>query len=87
MSKIECPGPACSNGQGHPPIRVASGHACDFDIPFSVCGRYSKRCGRPARWKWHRFDSEWFCEVHKLGVPDDYDSEEHYERFWSTADG
>ena len=63
-------------------IRVKTNRSCDFNIPTGT--RYDDRCRRPAKWKWHDQDDEMFCDMHKDGVPDEYDSEDHYNKFWST---
>lgn len=61
-------------------FKVKTDRKCDYSIP--TAGRPA-RCGRPATWKWHKEDDEFFCDIHKDGVVPD--SEEGYNRFWSTA--
>lgn len=62
--------------------KLNAGRACDFNIPTGT--PYDKQCQRPGKAKWHAGDDEVFCDVHKDGVPDGYESEAQYNKFWST---
>lgn len=62
------------------PFKVKTNRTCDFDIPLTWG---SRSCGRPARWKWHADNDEFFCDIHKDGVLEEYRNEHHYNLFWS----
>ena len=82
MSKYPCCGG--KRNHGHPPLRVKTSRTCVYLVATDI--PHGRRCDRPAGWKWHDDDDEFFCEVHKLGEPAD-DSEETYNEFWSTKNG